>query len=120
MKAVSTRFVAMAKCVATAGESFPNGMIELVADPLDPSKLELLLWDGAKTKIAPQIKYGHRTYEPVALDPAVVRGVRWPTRQSDCGSTRGLFDRMLELGEGRNCRGACSITGVLNLQHLVS
>ena len=97
MKAVSTRSVAMATCVATAGESFPNAMIELVADPSDPSRLKLLLWDGAKATIAPRIKYGRRTYEPVALDPTVVCGVRWPTRCSDYGSTRELFDRILSL-----------------------
>jgi hypothetical protein len=97
VKAVGTRSVAMAKCVATAGESFPNAMIELVADPLDPSKLKLLLWDGAKVKVAPRIKYGCRTYEPVALDPTVVCGVRWPTRRDDFGSARELFDRILSL-----------------------
>jgi hypothetical protein len=87
----------MGKRVATAGESFPNAMIDLVADPLDPCRLKVLLWDGTHAKIAPWIKYGCRTYEPVALDPAVVCGVRWPTRRNDYGSTRELFDRILSL-----------------------
>jgi hypothetical protein len=89
--------VVMAKCVATAGESFPNAMIDLVADPSDPAKLKLLLWDGTNAKVAPRIKYGRRTYEPVALHPTVVCGVRWPTRRNDYGSTRELFDRILSL-----------------------
>lgn len=97
MKAVSTGSVALAKCVATAGEDFSDAMIELVADPSDPSGLRLLLWNGTSARIAPRIKYGRRTYEPVALDPTVVRGVQWPTRSSDCGRTRELFNRILNL-----------------------
>ena len=97
MKAVRTRTVPMPKCVATAGEDFPDAMIDLVADPMDPCKLKLLVWDGAKARIAPRIKHGRHTYGPVALDPTVVRGVRWPTRSSDCGRTRELFDRVLRL-----------------------
>ena len=89
--------VATAKRVATAGESFPNAMIDLVADPSDSSRLKLLLWDGTNAKVAPRIKYRCCTYEPVALHPAVVRGVRWPTFCSACGSTRELFDRILSL-----------------------
>ena len=72
-------------------------MLDLVADPLDPCRLKLLLWDGRNAKIAPSIKYDHRTYEPVALDPTVVCGVRWPTRRDDYGSARELFDRILSL-----------------------
>jgi len=83
--------------VTTAGELFADSLIDLVAEPLDPSKLKLLLWDGVKAKIAPQIKHGHRTYEPVALDPTVVCGLRWPTCCSDCGRARELFDKILRL-----------------------
>jgi hypothetical protein len=72
-------------------------MMEIVADASDPSKLKLLRWDGTNAKIAPRINCGHRTYEPVALDPTVVRAVRWPTHTSECGSTRQLFDRILRL-----------------------
>jgi hypothetical protein len=72
-------------------------MIDLVADPLDRCRLKLLLWDGRNAKIAPSIKYGHSTYEPVALDSTVVCAVRWPTRRNDYGSTRELFGRILRL-----------------------
>jgi hypothetical protein len=89
--------VSMTKHVATAGESFPSAIIDLVVDQSDSSRLKLLLWDGTKAKVAAQIKYGCRTYEPVAVDPTVVRGVRWPTCRCDCGSTRELFDRILGL-----------------------
>jgi hypothetical protein len=87
----------MAHCVATSGESFPTAMIDLVADPSDPARLRVLLWDGTTAKVAPRIKYDRHTYEPVALDPTVVCGVRWPTRRDDYGSTRKLFDRILGL-----------------------
>jgi hypothetical protein len=87
----------MANCVATAGESFRKAILDLVADPLDPAKLKLLLWHGTKGKIAPQIEYGSRTYKPVGLGPTVVCGVRWPTRRDGYGSTRKLFDRILGL-----------------------
>ena len=99
MKTVGNKnpFVATAKRVATAGENFPSAMIDLVADPSDSFTLKLLLWDGTKAKVAPQVKYGCRTYEPVSLHPTVVRGVQWPTRRGDCGSTRQLFDRILGL-----------------------
>jgi len=72
-------------------------MIDLVADPSDPARLKVLLWDGTTAKVARQVKYDRHTYEPVALDPTVVRGVRWPTRRDDYGSTRRLFDRILGL-----------------------
>jgi hypothetical protein len=72
-------------------------MIDLVADPLDPARLKVLLWDGTTAKVAPRIKYDRHTYEPMALDPTVVCGVRWPTRRDDYGSTRKLFDRILGL-----------------------
>ena len=89
--------VATAKRVATVGESFPNAMIELIADPSDSCRLKLLLWDGTSARVAPRIKYGGRTYEPVALHPTVVRGMRWPTCRSECGSSRELFDRIVGL-----------------------
>jgi hypothetical protein len=90
-------FADTARRVATAGESFPNAMIDVVADPSNLARLKLLLWDGTNAKVAPRIKYGHSTYEPVALHPTVVCAVRWPTRRKDYGSTRELFDRILSL-----------------------
>jgi hypothetical protein len=77
--------------VATVGESFTNAMIDLVADPADSSRLNLLLWDGTKARIAGQIKYGVRTYEPVALHASIVRGVQWPTPCSDYGTSREFY-----------------------------
>jgi hypothetical protein len=97
LNSIRTTSISKPKRVATAGEMLPDSMIELVADTSDPSKLKLLRWDGTNAKIAPRINYGHRTYEPVALDPTVVCGVRWPTRRSDCGRTRDLFDRIFRL-----------------------
>ena len=101
MNTVGTKSVVTATCLATAGECFPNAMIELVRDPVDPARLQLLLWDGTKATIAPRIVYGSRTYEALKLDPTVACSVRWPTRRNDCGSTRELFERILSLVMGR-------------------
>jgi hypothetical protein len=88
---------AAAKCIATAGESFPNATIDLVADPSDSHRLNLLLWDGSSATVAPRIEYRRSTYEPIALEPTLVHAVQWPKCPIDYGSTRNLFDRVLGL-----------------------
>ncbi len=88
---------APAHSVATAGEIFPNAAIDLVADPSDPYRLNLLLWNGSSAKVAPQIEYGRSVYEPIGLEPTVVHTVRWPKAPIQYGSTRSLFERVLGL-----------------------
>ena len=88
---------AAAKCIATAGELFPNATIDLVADPSDPYRLNLLLSDASRATIAPRIKYGRSTYEPIALEPSLVHALQWPRSPLQYGSTRNLFDRMLRV-----------------------
>jgi len=88
---------AVAKCIATAGESFPNATIDLVADPSDSYRLNLLLWDGSSATVAPRIEYGRSTYEPMALEPTLVRTMQWPKCPIEYGSTRNLFDSVLGL-----------------------
>jgi hypothetical protein len=83
-----------AKCVATAGESFSDATIELVADPSDSYSLNLLLWDGSSATVAPRIEYGRSLYEPIALEPSLVHAVQWPKCPLQYGSTRNLFDRV--------------------------
>jgi hypothetical protein len=86
-----------AKCIATAGEHFPNATIDLVADPSDSYRLNLVLWDGSSATVAPRIEYGRATYEPIALEPSLVNAVQWPKCPIEFGSTRNLFGRVLGL-----------------------
>ena len=82
----------------TCGEMFPDGTaIELVADPSDSRRLSLLLWDGTKSIVAPQIEHRGRRYEPISLEPSVVRAVIWPASGRDYGSTRELFNSIVGL-----------------------
>jgi hypothetical protein len=89
--------VETATCVATAGESFPNATIDLVEDPSDSYRLNLVLWDGSRATVAPHIEYGRSTYEPIALEPTFVHTVQWPKYPLKYGSTRSLFDWVLGL-----------------------
>ena len=84
-------------CIATGGEHFPKATIDLVADPSDSYKLNLLLWDGSSATVAPRIEYGRSTYEPISLEPSLVHAVQWPMRPIEYGSTRNLFGRVLDL-----------------------
>jgi hypothetical protein len=86
-----------AKCIPTAGERFPNATIDLVADPSDSYRLNLLLWNGSSATVAPRIEYGRATYEPIALEPSLVNAVQWPKCPIEYGSTRNLFGRVLGL-----------------------
>lgn len=86
-----------ARCIATAGECFPNATIDLVANPSDSYSLNLLFWDGSSATVAPRIEYDRSTYEPIALEPSLVRAVQWPKCPIEYGSTRNLFDSVLGL-----------------------
>ena len=88
---------AASKCTATAGESFPSAMIDLVSDSSDSYRLNLLLWDGSSATVAPRIEYGRSTYEAIALEASLVHAVQWPKRPIQYGSTRSLFERVLSL-----------------------
>src|ERR1035438_2947015 len=69
---------AKTKRVATAGETFLNTTIDLVADPSNSHSLKLLLWDGSRAKVAPRIEIGRAVHEPIALDPTIVHCIQWP------------------------------------------
>lgn len=86
-----------AKCVATAGEIFPNAAIDLVADTSDSYRLNLLLWDGSSATVAPRIEYSGSTYEAIALEASLVHAVQWPKCPIQYGSTGSLFERVLGL-----------------------
>ena len=85
------------KCIATAGEFFPNATIDLVANPSDSYSLNLLLWDGSSGTVAPRIQYDRSAYEPIALEPSLVHAMQLPKCPLQYGSTRNLFDRMLRV-----------------------
>jgi len=89
--------VVAAKCIATAGKTFPNATIDLVADPSDSYRLNLLLWDGSSATVAPRIEYRRFVYEPIALESTLVHSVQWPKCPIHSGSTRSLFERVLGL-----------------------
>src|SRR5271167_3095297 len=97
MRLNTTNSALKAQRVATVGGSLLKAMIEVVADPSDCSRLNVLLFEGTKVRIAPEIEYGGCVYEPVALDPTLVRGVRWPRCPISYGTTRALFDKLLGL-----------------------
>jgi hypothetical protein len=79
----------------TAGDDLGSSIIELVRDPLDCSSLKLLLWTQSKVMTGSQIEFGNRTYEPLPVEPSVVRAVSWPTRPLKYKSTRALFEEVL-------------------------
>ncbi|MDP9160257.1 MAG: hypothetical protein M3O09_08505, partial [Acidobacteriota bacterium] len=80
--------------IFTAGERFNDGVIfDLVQNPKD-GQLELLRWSRGKSFVAPQIKFGGRTYSPLLLDPTVLRAIRWPLNVCDYGSSKGLFESL--------------------------
>lgn len=88
----------------TSGTVFPNGMIELVADPTDEGRLVLLSWAEGKGRIQPRArverptKWGPKTelqtitFEPEDLDPTFRRAMRFPSRVDSFGSSRELLD----------------------------
>src|ERR1017187_6311627 len=88
---------AAAKCIATAGQRFPNATIDLVADASDSYRLNLLHWDGSSATVAPRIEYGRATYEPIAPEPSLVNAVQWPKSPLEYGSTMDLFGNVLGL-----------------------
>jgi hypothetical protein len=85
------------KCIATAGEIFPDATIDLVADASDSYRLNLLHWDGSSATVAPRIEHGRATYEPIALEPSLVNAVQWPKNPLEYGSTIDLFGNVLGL-----------------------
>jgi hypothetical protein len=87
--------VVAAERFATAGDLFANGIIDLVRNPRDSSKLKLVLWDRSRAIISSHIEVEENTYEPVQLEPTVVRTFAWPTAPIEYKSTRRLFEEIL-------------------------
>lgn len=75
---------------STAGEVFPDGLLELVRAP--GGELSLLHWDGQAATTAAQFTRHGKTFAPVQIDQSVLlpRGV------VDHDSTRKLFVEILD------------------------
>ncbi|HEV2520743.1 MAG TPA: hypothetical protein VGT24_00060 [Candidatus Acidoferrales bacterium] len=77
--------------IETAGEIFSGGTnIELIADS-ENKRLLLLFTEGQTSRVATRIEYRGRAYVPFNLDARTLRGVRFPHKVSDYGSTKSLF-----------------------------
>jgi hypothetical protein len=90
----------------TVGEVFADGaVIELVAvKPGNANDLGLLLWDGRKARIAPQIKHLGQLYCPMQIDETIRRAVPMPRSAGGfrslsrlLGETAGLFENYIGL-----------------------
>jgi hypothetical protein len=94
---IKNRNLPATACIQTAGNNFPNAMIDLVRDPADSNILKLLFWDGAAAKVASQIEYEGSIYEPITLGSTLADAVQWPTCPISSGSTKDLFGKVLSL-----------------------
>src|SRR5579864_4961420 len=66
------------RIVKTVGEILPDGsVIELVASA-SHDRLELLLWNGHKKIVAPQIEYLGHVYQAPDLHETMRRAIRFP------------------------------------------
>lgn len=83
--------------VVTTTEHLSDGtLLESIADPLNVGKFKLLIWKDKESRIADQFQYKSRTYVPVELDHDLRCAIRFPTRSSKFGTTRGLFEKTVE------------------------
>ena len=84
---------AAAQCpiVRTFGELLPDGsMLELVA-PEVGDQPDVLLWDGAKIRIAREIEHGGKLYRAEMLHPSILRATRLPREPVKYGTIGKLF-----------------------------
>jgi hypothetical protein len=86
------------RCIISSGEIFPDGaLIDLVAGSSELNKPDLLLWNGSKTTVGPQVEHGGCIYEAPELPPGLYRATRFPARCDDYGSARRLFESITDL-----------------------
>jgi hypothetical protein len=65
--------------IETRGEDFPDGShLEIIADLVGNSGLQLLYWTDKSAEISPKIQCHGRTYCPVPLSPSLLRNTRLP------------------------------------------
>ena len=78
--------------IVTAGEDFPDGIIDLVASP-DPCRPDLVLWDSHLTTVSPRIRHRGLWYRAPELQPTIGRKMRFPRRVELNSSVGELFCR---------------------------
>ena len=71
------------------------GLLELVTQSGNSDSLALLLWDGSNAMVSPRIEDRGRTYEPIQIDPSVLRAIVWPRGRRDYGSTQDLYSEVV-------------------------
>jgi hypothetical protein len=88
------------KALQTFGQLLPEGhMLELVAEPADPSKLNLLYWNGQSAKIAPSFEVDGRIYCAAELPPCLIQVTRLPTKSTKHAPIGELFTRIVTVFE---------------------
>ena len=91
---------ANSKALQTFGQLLPEGhMLELVADPADASKLNLLYWNGQSAKIAPTFEVDGRIYHAAELPPGLMQVMRLPTKSTKHAPIGELFTRIVTVFE---------------------
>ncbi len=81
--------------ITTAGQIFPDGVIDLVASA-DPCRPNLILWNGHEAQIAPQICHAGSWYQGPVLHPTIARHVRFPHSADTSGSAVELFSTVAD------------------------
>lgn len=85
-----------AEKTTTYGEMHPKWMIDLVADPAQDGRLQLLFWDGQQPSIHNRLPVrGHddtpeRVYQPPDLE--ISKAMRFPTQAIPYGSKQDLWE----------------------------
>src|SRR3984893_1582099 len=83
----------------TFGEIFSDGsLIELVAS-VTGYLLNLLLWNGKATLIAPQVKHDGRIYQVQELPASIVQATRLPRKPVGYGTIQQLFRELADTFE---------------------
>ena len=65
--------------IETWGEDLDGYHLEIISDPDNNRKLQLLAWNRKSVEISPQIKHQGQIYCPATLSPGLLRNTRLPT-----------------------------------------
>ena len=87
------------KIIRTFGEIFADGSVVEPVSSATCDKLDLLLWNGKKTLIAPQIEHGGRIYQAQELDGSILGAMRFARKPARYGTIRKLFTELASVFE---------------------
>lgn len=91
-----------ANVVFTTAESFPDGaLIELITSMSSAADLQLLYWRNCESRICKYVKRAGKIYRPATLSSSLLRAMRLPGPPGDYGTTRELFDRIVDTIDAR-------------------